>query len=938
MSSTVSGAERGAGGRSRTPRSRLTPPSLVWALLPALVFCLFAFVQPGLVRGDAAGVYVTAASLVERGSFAIDGYIAAVAPTASTSTAPSGAYPQVAYVAGHYFHAVPPGRALLAVPTFVLGNVLAPLLGAEAPAYCLSLLAALLGAFVVTRLARSLAGGAAVRLPRAVLGALLGLGLIGPWVGSLSTPLVLAALTAALAPGIVALWRGAAGTAVTLGIGILLGAAILIDYLVGLLFGLVLLALCLLLVTRRQRRVQSLVLLLGGSVGPVILAVWQTVTVGLPWRLAFRSSVDPSARPLASLARFDTVAALVLAVAVLGLVAIRVRSGGAGDGQPLYRLGVIASVCAALGSGWLGVALHPRSVVLPLSWGRVGPILAVLLLAAGLVAFARLRPRLARSLRPGLLPTGLCLGLLLPTIWVPTARAVTPVLAAENYAAPFAIETNGAARPLWKVERGTGEIDMTGVRLTPGAVVVSPWIDIWPGSAYALQIESDRPVQASFGWEAPAREPLVAQSATIGAGGRETATFAAPPAAGGLRLRLTATGGAVTVRAARLELTDGIRVEPFPDGNRAALAFSFDWESAMGGLIHSRSIGEGEGATVGLRADGGPSVAEAEAKGQRMRDGAQFLAGLFAQYGIQATFYSTGYNLLDGNPTCQKFLDNPTYTNANMANGWGSDWWRTHPWFGDDPCSTEAEAPAWYFASESRALAAAGHEIASHTFGHLYVRGVKTEQLAADLEQWNRAAAALGLPPARSFAFPWTSSNSLDERFWSVFVRAGMTVLTRLYQTQAQPLPHPYELDRIAGQPELLVFPDFYLASRADAESEALARIDTTLAVRGYHSLWNHPNEVLEQGGQVIWSRVVAYAAAQREQGLWVAPVTEIATYGTATREVAVTALPIAGGTRLTVENRADRDLAGLTVRIAGAGMATLPTLTPGAMATTTVR
>ena len=112
-----------------------------------------------------------------------------------------------------------------------------------------------------------------------------------------------------------------------------------------------------------------------------------------------------------------------------------------------------------------------------------------------------------------------------------------------------------------------------------------------------------------------------------------------------------------------------MRVEPFPDGQRAALAFSFDWESAMGGLIHSRSgeaNAEGEGAAVSMGADGAPSVADAEEKGLRMRDGAQFLADLFARYGIRATFYATGYDLLSGNPTCEKFLGDLVKANPQM--------------------------------------------------------------------------------------------------------------------------------------------------------------------------------------------------------------------------------------------------------------------------------
>lgn len=334
----------------------------------------------------------------------------------------------------------------------------------------------------------------------------------------------------------------------------------------------------------------------------------------------------------------------------------------------------------------------------------------------------------------------------------------------------------------------------------------------------------------------------------------------------------------------------------------------------MGGLIHSRSAAnsEGDGTLVALRGDGGPVVAEAEDKGVRMRDGARVLTTQFAQYGINATFYTTGYNLLSGNTGRETFLNNPTYPDADMAHGWGSDYWRTHHWYSDDPFGTETTHPAWYFASLTHELANAGHEIASHSFGHLYVRGVKPDQLAADLQLWQRTAAALGVPTAPSFAFPWTSSNSLDERFWTIFAQLGWTILTRLYPRD---LRHPYELDRVAADTRLSVFPDFYLPSHRAMLDEALARVEETLARRGYHSLWTHPNEVLEQDGQGVWTQIIAAVAAARARGLWVAPVTMIAHYSLATERVAVQWG--AGGQEITLENRSDEPLDGLTLTLA---------------------
>jgi hypothetical protein len=504
------------------------------------------------------------------------------------------------------------------------------------------------------------------------------------------------------------------------------------------------------------------------------------------------------------------------------------------------------------------------------------------------------------------------------------ALAAPPAAGGDNYAAPFALSVGGKLKPLWTLN------DVTRVTAGPqpsldigtGGNAVSPWIDVTPGTAYrfeaSLNGNSSGGLRVVFDWQDAERRPVIAQARgpdePAASGGRQVgATFAAPAGAAGLRLHLEATTGEVLVTDARLTVAGGARVEPFPDFDRAALAFSFDWESAMGGLIHTRSVAsEGEGPGGTLNADGSPSVADAERLGLQMRQGAEFLATEFARYGIHATFYATGYDLLDGNPTCQKFLGNPIYKNVDKAHGWGSDYWATHPWYGNDPCTTEAQAPAWYFASETRALAAAGHEIASHTFGHLYVRGVTPAQLQADLELWLQEAHRLGVPVAPSFAFPWTSSNSIDQPFYDVFTRLGFTVLTRLYQ----PLRHPFELDRVPGNPQLAIFPDQYLQSTPGSDAAAMAGIDEALARRGYFSLWTHPDEVLQQSGPVIWPRVIAYAAAQRDRGLWVAPVTQIADYSLATREVNVTALPVAGGTRLLIENDSAQTLDGLTLTL----------------------
>ncbi len=315
---------------------------------------------------------------------------------------------------------------------------------------------------------------------------------------------------------------------------------------------------------------------------------------------------------------------------------------------------------------------------------------------------------------------------------------------------------------------------------------------------------------------------------------------------------------------------DSLRVEQWPDGRTAALAFSFDWESAMGGPIHSRGMTNHD-------------VLSAEAEGIKMRQGADYLAKIFADHNIPATFYATGYDLLDGPPTAPDI----TYKWAGLKNGWASDYWLTHSWYSDKPSSVAAN-PAWYFGDQADRLYKLGHEIGSHTFGHLYVRGATPDQLDADLTRWQQAIAARGIPTATTFAFPWRSSNSVDQPFYDVLRKQGIAAVTRLYEKDVL---FPFHFAVAPKSGGMLVVPDFLLGANsyeaaAPADSNNLSitslpraqqMIDADIAFGGVSSLWNHPLAVTDSDNQQLWAAVASYAAAQRDKGkLWIAPVRDI--------------------------------------------------------------
>jgi hypothetical protein len=309
-------------------------------------------------------------------------------------------------------------------------------------------------------------------------------------------------------------------------------------------------------------------------------------------------------------------------------------------------------------------------------------------------------------------------------------------------------------------------------------------------------------------------------------------------------------------------------VQPWPNGKRAALSFSFDWETAMGGLVHSRSVND-------PNFDEDPVL-----RGMRMREGVTTTLAIFRPHGIRATYYATGYNFLHGNTQREQFMGNPTYAWANSENRWLSDRWQTTPWFAPDPYGTAQSHPAWYFGDLVPLLQRENQDIQSHTFSHFYGGFVTAQDWRDDLSAWSEVAARRRVPPVRSLAFPWSSSGGMSEANWETLKAAGLTSVTRLSdQSQYNLFPQDeHGLVReprcipLPGHAQLLACPDFYLTPAS--EERALQQIERVLQQQGVIDLWAHTEEVVSAEQRATWQHVVNYAAAQPD--LWIAPLREI--------------------------------------------------------------
>lgn len=485
------------------------------------------------------------------------------------------------------------------------------------------------------------------------------------------------------------------------------------------------------------------------------------------------------------------------------------------------------------------------------------------------------------------------------------------------------------------------------------------------GKAYNLSfdvnVKTAATLQVKWIWTDEAHTPTGEFEQTYALNNSQTITDnrAAPAGTNYLQLVFHQTNGQAAYTNFGL-MDNAVRIEPMPSFNTAALAFTFDWESAMGGLIHSQggsgsylSSGTNSGESGNLNITDQSQKAAfdyATQRGLRMRQGADNLLNLFLKYGGFGTFYSTGYNLLDGNPSKLNFVGNsdPIYAWANAKNGW-SNYWQTHGWYSFDPYTTDQDptGAAWYFGDETQKLLQEGQDIQSHTFGHLDEHFASLPQFIQDMQTWIKYAKQAGDPLIDSFAFPWTSSNGVTEPLYDFLAANGFTSVTRLYDYQqyvkengdtgllkfldAQNLAHDqatsdnfyYYLDRVhyndkVVSPNLLALHDYELRQGPTSAATAENLIDQLLIRHGYGSIWTHPEEVVDPAQVQQWRTIISYAATQRDNGLWVDTVSNITQQRLTTQQVRVEEQATSDPKHivLTITNTSTHDLVNATFTV----------------------
>lgn len=477
-------------------------------------------------------------------------------------------------------------------------------------------------------------------------------------------------------------------------------------------------------------------------------------------------------------------------------------------------------------------------------------------------------------------------------------RAIQPTLPGPNLLpnSDFTLDADGDDLPDGWTTAGVGGVRLGDFTVQPDSghsveisginnYIASPFIAVRPGATYRVvfQALADDPdkqsatrVRVRFHWrdgegvetrnEAGAWQAVPYRSWAV-----INASAVAPADATGLSISIhPASDDRIVIDELGLGQL-GVRLAPWPDGKGAALALSFDYETAMGGLVHSRSD------------DPNASTNDLE-RAQRMRAGVDQILRLFEPAQIRGTWYTNGFNFLTGNHERRTFMGDPTYDWASAANNWPTDYWVEHPWFSRDPYSDEQADPQWYFGSQIGTLQDAGQDIQSHTFAHFAGGLVKPDDWRADFQAWNQVAAAMKVRPATSLAFPWSWSAGMRWDNWEVLKANGIRSVTRTNWTQTRfqvADRATYGLRTLPGHSTITVMADEYLTP--ESLPYVRQRLDAALLNEGAIDIWAHTEEVTSAEQRAAWAEIIAASGP-----FWVASVPDIVTWQQALAHVEI--------------------------------------------------
>jgi peptidoglycan/xylan/chitin deacetylase (PgdA/CDA1 family) len=259
------------------------------------------------------------------------------------------------------------------------------------------------------------------------------------------------------------------------------------------------------------------------------------------------------------------------------------------------------------------------------------------------------------------------------------------------------------------------------------------------------------------------------------------------------------------------------------------------------------------------------SATEFEDRHGTLRETVRDLLDVLDETDIAATWAVVGHLLLE---RCERGEDGRAHGDLRRPN-YG---WHAGDWYDADPCTDVERDPLWYAPDIVTAIRHrdAGHELASHSFGHVVYGdpGCPPEAAADDLRAWNAAAAEIGIT-GTSFVFPRNRIGHLDllaEAGFRSFRghRALTSRAARVAEAAAAIAGRPVKV----GHPKLtasglveipgsmpLLPPKGRLSSRISMRARvktAVTSIDHAVRARALFHLWLHPMDLAQESPERI--------------------------------------------------------------------------------------
>ena len=301
-----------------------------------------------------------------------------------------------------------------------------------------------------------------------------------------------------------------------------------------------------------------------------------------------------------------------------------------------------------------------------------------------------------------------------------------------------------------------------------------------------------------------------------------------------------------------------IDISPFPEGRRAGLVFSADFEMAWA-WRYAKS-----------------SPLPPEEMGLRERRNMPLILDIFDHYDVPATWATVGHLALE---SCQR-VNGKAHADLKRIPYFQNQVWRfsSGDWYDHDPCSSSTDSPAWYAPDLIEAIlrSPARHAIGCHTFSHIDFSDTRCpEEVALDeMTAWKAAFNRFGVSP-RAMVFPAGTYGHYD-----LLVKEGITcVRKRVTDVDLfYPIRSPEGLWLFPSSAPIdqqgLGWSSEYILQRL---KKYLDRCIENGLVCGF---WFHPGGVDQQALSEVWPDFLAYANQLREQGvLWIGTMEHLADY-----------------------------------------------------------